>query len=169
MIYHVWDLKTLRTRKAIRKTPTRLFCEAGLFSCCKGNKIKISPKFRDPERLRFEDTKRILCHPKSFGTFKKRAFGDNLIPRVLSLPLRKERWGNRTDDYVVDRIVNWTFYYLSLLHIYRFLKIFKCYVMHDPTSWLALAIDRVKPLDFFLVWVLGFFSLLPSEEGGVKW
>ena len=72
----------------------------------KGIKIKISSKFRDPERLRFEDTKRILCHPKSFGTFKKRAFGDNLIPRVLSLPSRKEGLGNRTDDYVVDRIVN---------------------------------------------------------------
>ena len=31
------DPKTLRPRKAIRKTPTRLFCEAGLFKCCKGN------------------------------------------------------------------------------------------------------------------------------------
>ena len=29
--------KTLRARKAIRKTPTRLFCEAGRFKCCKGN------------------------------------------------------------------------------------------------------------------------------------
>ena len=27
-----------RARKAIRKTPTRLFCEAGLFISCKGNK-----------------------------------------------------------------------------------------------------------------------------------
>ena len=25
-------------RKAIRKTPPRLFCEAGLFICCNGNK-----------------------------------------------------------------------------------------------------------------------------------
>ena len=32
------DPKTLRARKAIRKTPTRLFCKAGLFICCIGNK-----------------------------------------------------------------------------------------------------------------------------------
>ena len=32
------DPKTLRARKAIRKTPTRLFCKPGLFICCKGNK-----------------------------------------------------------------------------------------------------------------------------------
>ena len=30
--------KTLRAREDIRKTPTRLFCEAGLFTCCKANK-----------------------------------------------------------------------------------------------------------------------------------
>ena len=30
--------KTLRARKAIRKTPTCLFCKACLFICCKGNK-----------------------------------------------------------------------------------------------------------------------------------
>ena len=30
--------KTSRARKVIRKTPTRSFCEAGLFTCCKGNK-----------------------------------------------------------------------------------------------------------------------------------
>ena len=30
--------ETLRAQKVIRKTPTRLFCEAGPFSCCKGNK-----------------------------------------------------------------------------------------------------------------------------------
>ena len=32
------DPKTLRARKAIRKTPTRLLCKAGVFICCKGNK-----------------------------------------------------------------------------------------------------------------------------------
>ena len=32
------DPKTLRARKAIRKTPTRLFYKAGLSICCKGNK-----------------------------------------------------------------------------------------------------------------------------------
>ena len=31
-------MKTLRARKVIRKTPTRSFCEAGLSTCCKGNK-----------------------------------------------------------------------------------------------------------------------------------
>ena len=30
--------ETFRAREAIRKTPTRLFCEAGLFICCKANK-----------------------------------------------------------------------------------------------------------------------------------
>ena len=30
--------KTLRAQKIMRKTPTRSFCEAGLFTCCKGNK-----------------------------------------------------------------------------------------------------------------------------------
>ena len=32
------DPKTSRARKAIRKTPIRLFYKAGLFTCCKGNK-----------------------------------------------------------------------------------------------------------------------------------
>ena len=30
--------RKLRIRKAIRKTPTRLFCKAGPLICCKGNK-----------------------------------------------------------------------------------------------------------------------------------
>ena len=32
------DSKTLRARKAIRKTPTRLFSKAGLFIFCEGSK-----------------------------------------------------------------------------------------------------------------------------------
>jgi len=32
------DPKILRARKAIRKTPTRLFCKTVLFICCKGSK-----------------------------------------------------------------------------------------------------------------------------------
>ena len=32
------NLKSLRARKANSKTPTHLFCKAGLFVCCKGNK-----------------------------------------------------------------------------------------------------------------------------------
>jgi len=31
--------------KTIRKTPAHLFCKAGLFICCKGNKIKITANF----------------------------------------------------------------------------------------------------------------------------
>ena len=32
--------RTFRARKAIRKSTTCLFCKAGLFMCCKGNKNK---------------------------------------------------------------------------------------------------------------------------------
>ena len=60
------DPKTLRARKAIRKTPTRLFCKAGLFICCKGNNI--TAKFRDTEHLHFENTKRIMS-PEKFRVF----------------------------------------------------------------------------------------------------
>ena len=67
--------KTFPTRKAICKTPTRLFCKGGLSQVEKGIKIKITAKFRATRCLRFEDTKRImspeLCRLKSFGTFKK--------------------------------------------------------------------------------------------------
>ena len=41
--------KTFRTRKAIRKTPPRLFCEAGLFICCKGDKNLNNHKVSCPE------------------------------------------------------------------------------------------------------------------------
>ena len=48
-----------------------------VFSCvAKGWKIKITVKFRDSRRIRFEDTKGIMSpemRPKSFGTFEKRA------------------------------------------------------------------------------------------------
>ena len=36
--------RTFRARKAIRKTTTCLFCKAGLFVCCKGNKDKNNRK-----------------------------------------------------------------------------------------------------------------------------
>ena len=45
----------------------------------KGRKIKITPKFRHLRCLRFEDTKRTMSpemRPKSFGTFEKRAAGN---------------------------------------------------------------------------------------------
>ena len=44
----------------------------------KGIKIKITAKFHASRHLRFQDTKRIVSpeiHPKSFGTFDKRASG----------------------------------------------------------------------------------------------
>ena len=47
-------------------------------SIVKGIKIKITAKFRDSRRLRFEDTKSIMTpemRPKSFGTFEKQAPG----------------------------------------------------------------------------------------------
>ena len=70
--------KTFRVRKAIRKTPTCLFCKAGLSYVVKGIKIQITAKFRASRRLSFEDTKRIMSpeiRPKSFGTFEKQATG----------------------------------------------------------------------------------------------
>ena len=48
----------------------------------KGIKIKITAKFHASRRLRFEDTKRIMSpemHPKTFGTFEKRAAGLKVI------------------------------------------------------------------------------------------
>jgi len=70
--------RTLRARKAIRKSTTCLFCKAGLSYVVKGIKTKITAKFRASRRLRFEDTKRIMSpeiRPKSFGTFEKQASG----------------------------------------------------------------------------------------------
>ena len=82
--------KTFRTRKAIRKTSPRLFCEAGLFICCKGNKsLNNCKKYHASRCLCFEDTKRIMSlemRPKSFGTFEKRALGPAFVP-VIHLPL----------------------------------------------------------------------------------
>ena len=46
-----------KARKAIRKTPTRLFCKAGLSYVVKGIKIKITAKFLASRRYRFEDIK----------------------------------------------------------------------------------------------------------------
>ena len=70
--------KTLRARKAVRKSPTHLFCISGLFMCCKGNKNENNFKVSCLETLSFQDTKRIISHemrPKSFGTFEKRVPG----------------------------------------------------------------------------------------------
>ena len=69
--------------KAIRKITTCLFCEAGLFICCKRNKNENNCKVSCLRRLRFEDTKRIMSpeiRPKSFGTFEKQAPESKYIP-----------------------------------------------------------------------------------------
>ena len=65
--------KTLRARKAIRRSPTPYSGKLIFSYVKKGITIKVTAKFRDTEHLRFE--KRELCHPKSFGTFEKRAPG----------------------------------------------------------------------------------------------
>ena len=53
------DPKTFRARKAICKTPIRLFCKAGLF--------------RASRRLRFKETKRIVTRnaPEKFRDFRE--------------------------------------------------------------------------------------------------
>ena len=67
--------KTFRVQKAVRKTPTTLFCKAVFFYVLKGIKIEITAKFLASERVRFEDKKRIMSpeiRPKSFGTLENR-------------------------------------------------------------------------------------------------
>ena len=56
--------KTLRARKAIRNTPTRLFCKAGLFMCFKGNKNWNKRKSFVPRDAFVLKIRRELCHPK---------------------------------------------------------------------------------------------------------
>ena len=88
--------KTFRARKAIRKTPTCLFCKAGLFICCKGNKNKNNCKFRASRRLSFENTNRIMSpemRPKSFGTFEKQAPGS--LHRYYQLSQRRLHYSGR--------------------------------------------------------------------------
>ena len=73
--------KTLRARKVIPKTPTRLFCEAG--HVVKGIQIKITAKFRASRRLRFEDTKRIVTRnapEKSSGLWRNGPQEPNTLP-----------------------------------------------------------------------------------------
>ena len=69
--------ENFRARKAIHKTATRSFCNAGLFISCnwKGIKIQITARFLASIRIRFDDTMSPERRPKSFGTFEKRAPG----------------------------------------------------------------------------------------------
>ena len=82
------SLKTFRTWKAIHRTPTHLFCEAGLLICCKGNKnlnnCKVSC-FETPLFWRYKECYVTRNHPITFGTFGKLAPGPR---RTLEKNLR---------------------------------------------------------------------------------
>ena len=68
--------KLLSPEKPFVKLPPTYSVTLGFSYVVKRMKIKITLKFRASRRLRFEDTKRIMSpeiHPKSFGTFEKRA------------------------------------------------------------------------------------------------
>ena len=66
--------RTFRIRKAIRKTPTRLFCKAGPFICCKGNKNQNSRKvswLETPSFWRYKDNYVTRSTPEKFRGFRK--------------------------------------------------------------------------------------------------
>ena len=70
--------RTFRDQKAIRKITTCLFCKAGLFICCKGNKNKNNWKvscLETPSFWRCKENYVTQMRPKSFGTFEKQAPG----------------------------------------------------------------------------------------------
>ena len=62
--------KTFRFRKAIRKTPTRLFCKAGLFICCEGDKNHNNCKVSCLRRDAFFLKKRELS-PEMYKHFRE--------------------------------------------------------------------------------------------------
>jgi len=64
--------KTFRAQKASRKTPTHLFCKAGLFVCCKGNKHWNNCKFpclETPSFWRYKENYVSRNSPKKFRDF----------------------------------------------------------------------------------------------------
>ena len=66
--------RTFRARKAIRKTTTRLFCKAGLFICCKGNKNKSNCKvscLETPSFLRYKENYVTRNTPEKFRDFRE--------------------------------------------------------------------------------------------------
>ena len=66
--------KTFRARKAIRKTPTSLFCKAGLFICCKGNKNKNNCKvscLQMPYFWRYKENYVTRNAPEKFRDFRE--------------------------------------------------------------------------------------------------
>ena len=66
--------QTFRSRRAIRKTPTRSFCKAGLFICCKGNKNLNNCKvswFETPSFRRYKENYVTRNAPEKFRDFRE--------------------------------------------------------------------------------------------------
>ena len=66
--------RTLRARKAIRKTTTCLFCKADLFTCCKGNKNKNNGKvscLETPSFWRYKENYVTRNTPEKFRDFRE--------------------------------------------------------------------------------------------------
>ena len=66
--------RTFRARKAIRKITTCLFCKAGLFICCKGNKSKNNGKvscLETPSFWRYKENYVTRNTPEKFRDFRE--------------------------------------------------------------------------------------------------
>ena len=66
--------RTFRARKAIRKTATCLFCKAGLFICCRGNKNKYNCKvscLKTPSFWRYKENYVTRFTPEKFRDFRE--------------------------------------------------------------------------------------------------
>ena len=66
--------RTFRARKAIRKTATSLFCKAGLFICCRGNKNKYNCKvscLKTPSFWRYKENYVTRFTPEKFRDFRE--------------------------------------------------------------------------------------------------
>ena len=66
--------RTFRARKVIRKTTTSLFCKAGLFICCKGNKNKNNCKvscLETPSFWRYKENYVTRNTPEKFRDFQE--------------------------------------------------------------------------------------------------
>ena len=66
--------RIFRARKAIRKTTTSLFCKAGLFICCKGNKNKNNCKvscLETPSFWRYKENYVNRNTPEKFRDFRE--------------------------------------------------------------------------------------------------
>ena len=66
--------RTFRDRKAIRKSTTYLFCKAGLFICCKGNKNENNCKvscLETPSFWRYKENYVTRNTPEKFRDFRE--------------------------------------------------------------------------------------------------